>query len=49
MSEPIELVNKSTFCDLTRFTNLELSWRLENFTATKAVNYEFNLTESIKM
>jgi hypothetical protein len=49
MSDKIEVIHKTTFCDLTRFTNLELSWRLENFTASKPVQSEFELAESIKM
>lgn len=49
MSDKIEVINKATFCDLTRFTNLELSWKLENFIGTKPIQSEFELTESIKM
>lgn len=49
MSDKIELINKTNFCDLTRFTSLELSWKLENFTASKTVHSEFDLTDGIKM
>jgi hypothetical protein len=45
----IEVINKTTFCDLTRFSSIELSLRIENFGSLKIYSCDFNLTDSIKM
>lgn len=44
-----EIINKASLCDLTRFTSVEISWKLENLPIMKTTQCEFNLTESIKM
>ncbi|KAG5679515.1 hypothetical protein PVAND_009078 [Polypedilum vanderplanki] len=45
----VDLINKTTYCDLTRYSSTELTWTLENYSPAKNLQHEFHLTDSIIM